>query len=166
MTSSQALVFRTIELPRDADTAVEFRRDSYVCSFGSDDAFGGRETYLQWLTDRIARHPDGHVHVWNGDTIIGQMEMHLRPERPDQGYINLFYLVSPERGHGFGNALHAYAMDFMRRHGVSTVHLSVSPTNTRALAYYRKHGWKDLGLRPGRDNVNLMEHDALAEVDC
>jgi len=42
--------------------------------------------------------------------------------------------------------------------------LSVSPTNARALAFYRKHGWRDLGLRPGRDNVHLMECDVPAAV--
>ena len=34
----------------------------------------------------------------------------------------------------------------------------------RALAFYRKHGWRDLGLRPGRDNVNLMECDAPTDL--
>ncbi|RYZ01379.1 MAG: GNAT family N-acetyltransferase [Myxococcales bacterium] len=157
MTSSQALVFRTIELPRNADTTVEFRRDSYVCSFGSDDAFGGRETYLGWLADRIARHPAGHVHVWNGDTIIGQIEMHLRPDRPDQGYINLFYLVPSHRGHGLGGALHAYALDFMRVRYARRVTLSVSTTNERALAYYLKHGWRDRGPQHPDRSVHLLE---------
>jgi ribosomal protein S18 acetylase RimI-like enzyme len=157
MTSSQALAFRTIELPRDANTAVDFRRDSYVCSFGSDDAFGRRETYLQWLTDRIARHPAGHVHVWNGDAVIGQIEMHLQPDSPDQGYINLFYLVSSARGHGFGDALHAYAVDFMRVRDARRITLSVSPTNERAVAYYLKHGWRDCGPRPRDRSVHLFE---------
>ena len=47
----------------------------------------------------------------------------------------------------------------MRNRGVGSMQLSVSPTNARALAYYRKHGWRDLGLRPGRDNVHLWERD-------
>lgn len=44
----------------------------------------------------------------------------------------------------------------MLAHSVDTAQLSVSPTNARALAYYRKHHWRDLGLRPGRDDVHLM----------
>jgi ribosomal protein S18 acetylase RimI-like enzyme len=78
--------------------------------------------------------------------------------------VNLFYLVEEMRGAGFGSELQDYAMDFMRRHGVQTAQLSVSPTNARALAFYRKHGWKNLGLRPGRDNVNLMECDVPARA--
>jgi ribosomal protein S18 acetylase RimI-like enzyme len=73
--------------------------------------------------------------------------------------VNLFYLIEGMRGGGVSAELQAYAMDFMRRHGVANAQLSVSPTNARALAFYRKHGWRDLGLRPGRDNVNLMECD-------
>ncbi|HWZ91500.1 MAG TPA: hypothetical protein VNW92_21710 [Polyangiaceae bacterium] len=45
---------------------------------------------------------------------------------------------------------------------VGTAQLNVSPTNLRALNYYRKHGWKDCGLRPGRDDVHLMEHVVTA----
>ena len=61
------------------------------------------------------------------------------------------------RGAGVSGQLQEYAMAFMRRHGVDRAQLSVSPTNARALGFYRKHGWRDLGLRPGRDNVTLME---------
>ena len=68
------------------------------------------------------------------------------------------------RGTGVSDELKDYAMDFMRRHEVQFAHLSVSLTNARALAFYHKHGWKDLGLRPGRDNVNLMEHDVPTNV--
>src|SRR5690348_16579889 len=85
----QALAFRTIELPRDADTAVAFRRDSYICSFGSDSTFGDGAAYLEWLADHIAKHPAGHVHVWKGERIIGQIEMLIRRGAPDEGYVNL-----------------------------------------------------------------------------
>jgi ribosomal protein S18 acetylase RimI-like enzyme len=80
-------------------------------------------------------------------------------EEPRRGYVNLFYLIEEMRGASVSGELQDYAMDFMSRHGVQIAQLSVSPTNARALAFYRKHGWRDLGLRPGRDNVNLMECD-------
>lgn len=86
------------------------------------------------------------------------MEMQLL-EEPRRGYVNLFYLVEEMRGTGISEELQGYAMDFMCRHEVQIAQLSVSPTNARALAFYHKHGWRDLGLRPGRDNVHLMECD-------
>lgn len=156
----ERLVFKPIDLDAHASVCVAFRRDSFICSFGADDFF--REAgpkgvdYIARLRLRTARFSDGYVHVWHGDEIVGQMEMQVM-EDPRRGYVNLFYLVEAMRGAGVSGELQDYAMGFMRRQGVQVAQLSVSPTNARALAYYRKHGWRDLGLRPGRDNVNLME---------
>jgi ribosomal protein S18 acetylase RimI-like enzyme len=161
------LVFQPIDLHAHASVCVVFRRDSYLCSFGRDGFFDeagpdGAE-YIEWLRARAVRFPDGHVHAWYGDKIVGQMEMHIL-EEPRRGYVNLFYLVREMRGMGVSHELQGYAMAFMRRHGVQLAQLSVSPTNARALAFYRKQGWRDLGLRPGRDDVNLMECDVPDSV--
>src|SRR5690606_1388305 len=156
------LEFRPIDLNLHASLCVMFRRDSYICSFGADGLFDEADPsgvdYIERLRERTAKFPDGYVHVWCGDEIVGQMEMKVL-EEPRRGYINLFYLIEGLRGVGLSSALHDYAMTFMRRHGVQVAQLSVSPTNARALGFYRKHGWKDLGLRPGRDDVLLMECD-------
>jgi ribosomal protein S18 acetylase RimI-like enzyme len=151
------LRFETIDLARHAEEAVAFRRDSYVCSFGSDQAFGSADEYLAWLGDRITLQPAGHVHVWDGTAIIGQLEMRALDSTPVRGYVNLFYLVPEARGRGLGDALHDYFLRFMRGGGAQLARLSVSPDNTRALAYYRKHGWRDLGPRSDDSAVHLME---------
>ena len=161
------LAFKPIDLDAHASACVAFRRDSFICSFGVDGFFNeaGPEgvNYIERLRLRTTKFRDGYVHVWDGDQIVGQMEMQIL-EEPRRGYVNLFYLIEEMRGAGVSGELQDYAMDFMRRHGVQIAHLSVSPTNSRALAFYRKHGWRDLGLRPGRDNVNLMECDVPANV--
>jgi ribosomal protein S18 acetylase RimI-like enzyme len=132
-------------------------------SFGSDELFaresGERgEKYLEWLRDRIAEFPEGFVHAWQGDAIIGQLE--VRPKgAPGNGYINLFYLVPEARGTGVGHTLHDHALAVLRHHGVRIAQLSVSPTNARAVRYYAKHGWRDLGPRPGHEEVHLMERE-------
>jgi ribosomal protein S18 acetylase RimI-like enzyme len=155
-----ALRFKPIHLNSDAEVCVRFRRDSFTCSFGRDGFFdeagpNGVE-YLERLRQRQARFPDGYVHVWHGDKIIGQMEMQII-EEPPIGYVNLFYLIPEMRGVGLAPALQAYAMAFCARHRVRLARLSVSPTNQRAIAFYRKHGWNDIGPRPGHEEVNLME---------
>jgi ribosomal protein S18 acetylase RimI-like enzyme len=61
------------------------------------------------------------------------------------------------RGTGAATKLHSYAMEFCARHAVKVARLSVSPSNLRAVSFYRKHGWRDIGPRHGRENVNLME---------
>jgi ribosomal protein S18 acetylase RimI-like enzyme len=161
MTSTR-LAFRTIDLGLHAAVCVTFRRDSFVCSFGVDNFFveagpDGRD-YLDRLEPRIAKFPDGYVHLWLDDKIIGQMEMQIRDE-PRIGYVNLFYLVEEMRGVGLGSELQDYAMQFCARRDRQTAQLSMSPTNARAVAYYRKHGWRDLGPRPGHEHVHLMQRD-------
>ncbi len=164
---SKRLVIKPINLDAHAAVCIAFRRDSYRCSFGEDGFLDEADPkgagYIEQLRLRAARFPGGYVHVWQGDKIVGQMEMQIL-EEPRRGYVNLFYLVEEMRGAGVSAELQDYAMDFMRRHGVQTAQLSVSPTNARALGFYRKHGWRDLGLRPGRDNVHLMECDVPGSV--
>jgi ribosomal protein S18 acetylase RimI-like enzyme len=160
--TTDALSFRTIDLDRHADLCVAFRRDSYVCSFGSDEAFfssGGVDGYLEWLKEGILRHPTGNVHAWQDDRIVGQLEMQIGAWVPPAGYVSLFYLVPERRGQNLGGALQRYAEEFMRAAGARRARLSVSPSNARALAYYRKHGWRDLGPREGESSVHLMELD-------
>ena len=160
--SIKQLVFKPIDLVVHAAVCVAFRRDSFLCSFGEDGFFeeAGPDGvhYIERLHLRTTKFPDGYVHAWLGDQIVGQIEMQIL-EEPRRGYVNLFYLIEEMRGKGLSGELQEYALDFMRRHGVRTAQLSVSPSNTRALAFYHKHGWRDLGLRPGRDNVHLMECD-------
>ena len=153
------LRFCTIDLGRHLALAIDFRRDSYVCSFGSDALFveeNGADArgYVEWLESRVVRYPAGHVHVWQGDEVIGQVEMIVGPS---SGYINLFYLRPEARGLGHGDALHRYAVDLLQQHQVASAGLSVSPTNQRAMKYYQRHGWRDLGPRPGAPHVHELE---------
>ena len=94
--------------------------------------------------------------MWLRDRIVGQVEMRPRGE-PRIGYVNLFYLVPELRGSGAGASLQGYAVDVFQKNGVSKLQLSVSPSNERAAAFYRKFGWEDLGARPDHPDVNLME---------
>jgi hypothetical protein len=41
-------------------------------------------------------------------------------------------------------------------------YLSVSPSNLRALAYYQKHHWRDIGPSPRDISCHLMELDLAA----
>ena len=130
------LVFKPIDLDAHASVCVAFRRDSYICSFGEDGFFSEAGPdgvhYIELLRLRTTKFPDGYIHVWHGDKIVGQMEMQILQE-PRRGYVNLFYLVEEMRGAGVSGELQEYAMDFMHRHGVQIAQLSVSPTNRERL---------------------------------
>jgi len=147
-------------LNADGQVCVRFRLDAFICSFDQDGLYeqAGPNgiVYLEKLRQRQAKFPDGYVHVWQGGKIIGQMEMQI-VEEPPIGYVNLFYLVPEMRSSVVAHALHAYAMAFCAGQHVQPARLSVSPTNQRAISFYQIHGWCDMGPRPEKEEVNLME---------
>jgi ribosomal protein S18 acetylase RimI-like enzyme len=157
----QSLQFHTINLPRDASVCASFRRDSYACSFTDPERFAkdcgnDGERYLDWLAVRVAEFPVGFIHVWRNGQIVGQMEMQVR-NKLGIGYINLFYLVPEVRGTGIAEALNHYAVSVFSNLGVLRLQLSVSPSNARAMRFYIRQGWRDLGPRPGHEDIHLME---------
>jgi ribosomal protein S18 acetylase RimI-like enzyme len=153
------LRFETINVETQRQLCIDFRRDSFVCSFADGnerfDADGGADGYIDWLKVRIAEFPGGFAHVWEGDRIIGQLELRLRPD--GSGYANLFYLSPTARGLGWGSALNDYAVAFFRSKGATIARLCVSPTNFSAIRFYLKHGWRDTGSRPDRPGVHVYE---------
>ena len=71
--------------------------------------------------------------------------------------MNLFYLVPEWRHRGVGRILHDHAVRVFSDRGMRAIRLSVSRTNERALAFYRRLGWRRLGPRPHKEAVDLME---------
>ena len=165
---ASTLTFLPIDLDAQAEKAIEFRADSFVCSFGSDERFReadgkGHERYLVWLSERMQEMPGSCVHVWRGDELIGQVEIgRYRPE-PTIGYVFLYYLVPECRNLGIGNQLDRYVVDYLLGSGFSRALLSVSPTNESAVRFYLRCGWKDIGPRPRHPEVRNMER-VLARV--
>lgn len=160
---NEGLRFATIDLERHADVCVAFRRDSFVVSFGDDQRFveqcgADGSAYLSRMEERIASYPAGHVHLWRGSEIVGQIE--LRPMPDGTGYVNLFYLAPGARGSGLGDVLHDYATRLFAREGIATAHLSVSPSNARALRFYARYGWQDVGPSPRGPQGRLLRWTA------
>ena len=156
------LAFRSIDLEAHAELCVHFRRDAFACSFADGEKRFALESgehaqgYLNWLSKRIAACPESCVHVFDGPQIIGQIETELRGQEK-LGYVYLFYLIPSRRGQGLSEQLHAYVMQLFQEVGVIRAQLSVSPTNLAALNFYKRHGWQDMGLRPGHTDIHLME---------
>ncbi|AIF42801.1 acetyltransferase [Virgibacillus sp. SK37] len=137
--------FRPINVDRDRDLVLAFRKDSFVVSFGNENDFH-EEEYLEWLKDKQMDESTDFVLVQEGDAYIGQLELSIRQyEGKRVGYVHLYYLIPDKRGKGLGAKLHTYAENFFRSQGVSEYHLRVSPTNTSALSFYRKLGLTVIG---------------------
>ncbi|MFE4130649.1 GNAT family N-acetyltransferase [Peribacillus sp. YIM B13482] len=135
------MIFHTIDIDKDKDIIIKFRKDSYVVSFGSEDGFGDENTYLQRMKERVRKFPDGHMIIEKDQEPIGQMELQIREyEGTEIGYVNLFYLIPEYRSKGLGKELVRYAENFFRQFNVSEYHLRVSSDNQRAIRLYSNSG--------------------------
>jgi ribosomal protein S18 acetylase RimI-like enzyme len=135
--------FRNIDLTRDIETIVKFRRDSYIISFGDDSLFGDNDSYIKKIKERITKFPGGLVIVEIDEIPIGQIELQIKQvDNKDIGYVNLFYLVTEYRGQGFGTKLIDYAESFFIENNISEYQLRVSFTNKRAIRFYQKNGFE------------------------
>lgn len=152
-----------INVERDAEVCIAFRREMYASSFGSyegvEDEMGeDNAIYLEQLRAKIASLPEGNVHLWRGDRIVGQAEMRQLDEEPHVGYVSLFHVAADCRGEGLGRVLHEHAVDVFRRRGKKLMRLSVSISNARAIAFYRRLGWAAVGTRPNKEPMAIMEY--------
>lgn len=156
--------FLPIDLGTHGDLCVRFRVDAHVCSFGNADRFHrdhgpAGEGYLAWLGRRMREMPGSCVHAWSGGRVVGQIDMGRCREEPALGYVNLYYLIPERRGSGLAAGIDAYACGFLNGQGFRAARLSVSPSNARAVRFYERRGWQNLGPRPGRPEVLWMERD-------
>lgn len=132
--------FKEIKIKKDRETVVKFRKDSFKVSFGDTMGFD-EEEYVHWLEEKIEKFPKGFVLVVEDGKYIGQLELTLREfEGKKIGYVNLYYLIPAMRGKGKGKELYLYMKQFFEDHNISEYHLRVSPTNTRAIEFYKKMG--------------------------
>jgi len=137
--------FKEIVISKDRDKVVEFRKDSFKVSFGDASGFD-EEEYLRWLDEKIKDFSKGFVLVVEDGKYIGQLELTIREyEGKEIGYVNLYYLIPTMRGKGKGKELHNYAKQFFENNKVGEYHLRVSPSNTRAIKFYRRNGMEEVG---------------------
>ena len=138
---SPTLTFRRIDPVADAALAARHHYEACVASFGDDSRYEGREKYLTWLRRQVEQFPDGCVLAFERGRCVGQMELQV-PYGLTVGYVNLFYVAGDYRGRGYGTLMHAYAERYFRSWEAGRVELHVSPSNGRAVGFYRKLGYR------------------------
>ena len=146
----------------DAETCVRFRSEMYVASFGTSEGLAeelgeDNQKYLADLRAKLAQVPEGNVHLWHGEEIVGQMEMRLVDHEPHIGYVSLIYVPPEWRGKGLGRRLHEHALQVCRHREKRAMRLSVSFTNVPAIMFYRRLGWEMVGSRPNKEPMAIME---------
>lgn len=155
--------------PADAGPLAEFAARIFDETFGPDnrpedmaahlaDRFGVRQQ-----TEEIL-HPDivtllveddgGRLIAFTQVTIL-----HPHPDcvtGPAPVEVGRFYVDRPWHGRGLAQRLMAAALDAARSLGGETVWLTVWEHNPRAIAFYEKHGFRDVGSQPFRLGSDLQ----------
>ena len=137
---------------------LRFPRDDAWCNVhGSDEGFVP-ELYARSAARHAQEHPGSVVRVLSGDRVVGLVE--LDPGRDEQsgcGWISLLYMLPEYRGRGWAIQLLGYAFCFYENHDRAAVRLHVSENNARAITFYQRSGFVQIGRDPGvRAHLLLM----------
>lgn len=131
--------------PDDAD---RFRKVRLASLWESPEAFGS--TYQQMASLPSEAWPEQlrnlptFVAVQDGQD-AGVIRLAMDPRQADTAHLISMW-VSPEaRGHGIGEALIESVADWARSHGLKQLALDVVEENDRAIALYRRKGFKPTG---------------------
>lgn len=111
---------------------------------------------------RVARGPDGAI---AGFAKMGPVDFDLPPDQPAEGATELhqLYVGEAAKGTGLAAALMQWAIGWARERG-SILYLSVFIENHRAQAFYRRHGFVDVGRNPFRVG-NHIDEDRIWRLD-
>jgi RimJ/RimL family protein N-acetyltransferase len=153
------LKFVKINFQAHMKECVRFREDSFKASFPESDEwkrYWNEAEYRAWIVGYAKQYPNGVLHIWREEDLIGQLEFSYTVKT---GHINLYYLRPGYRGRGYGVIAHAHVVRTLLNHGCKTATLRVSPTNTRAIAFYKNIGWMDLGQDPKYSHVHKFTID-------
>jgi len=147
MVNPASIKFKCANLDRDMQSCIEFRRDSFRINYGSEKSFDtemGEQgaAYAQRLHAFQLKYPQGVIHVWRDEQIIGQIEFRIEDLFTDKAFIPMFYLIPSERGLGVGSLMHDYLIETLREQGCNGARILVSSANDRGVAFYKKHGWR------------------------
>ena len=141
--------FKVIDIDADFSHCLEFRRDSYFCSFetytGYADSIVG---YEKRMRKRINENHWHYLHIWCGDEMIGQLEFRSFSDLPETGYVHLIYIVPKYRGLGIAKLAQSFIINTLITNNCKNAMLSVSRTNKRAINHYKRFGWKYLRPNP------------------
>lgn len=90
----------SINLNKHKETAVSFREDSFLVSFGTAAQFN-KDEYLRWLSSQIKCFPDGFMLLFHNGQPIGQLEASVKSYGNQKiGYVHLYYITEQQRGRG------------------------------------------------------------------
>ncbi|HBC3955581.1 TPA: GNAT family N-acetyltransferase [Vibrio parahaemolyticus] len=151
------IAFRQISID-DLDLCVDARKDAYFCSFGHYDGFDDFISgYRERVIERLVTPEWFYIHIFVSGQFARQLEFLSFSPEPETGYVHLIYLKSNFRGLGLAPKLQDYIANVLFRAGCKRSELSVSRTNTRALTFYKRHGWEFVRKNPKHNETDFYQ---------
>ena len=154
---AEDLRYEPLRFPRDEAFYLQCYRDAWRNVHETDEGFVP-ELYARSAARHAQEHPGSVVRVLSGDRVVGLVE--LDPARDEQsgcGWISLLYMLPEYRGRGWAIQLLGYAFWFYENHDRAAVRLHVSENNARAITFYQRSGFVQIGRDPGvRAHLLLM----------
>ena len=124
-------------------------RDAWFASHGTEEGFVPG-VYLKSAKKHAKENPASLVKAMRGNEFSGVVELDIhRGEEIGSGWITLLYLISSARSRNLGVQLLGYAVFLFREMGRKSIRLHVSEDNDRAIAFYKRAGFKMIGVDEG-----------------
>lgn len=137
------LTFRPIT-EAEFEQATAMKRATALAAMGNttlfDTWFTAEAPFDNHLKKLLAFDPASCVFALLDNEIVGHLHLMI-VEDGSCGYLNDIYLKPEHRGRGLGEQLHAYTMEFFRKHGVGRAMLRTNPEQPKLVAFYERMGW-------------------------
>ena len=133
-------------------------KDSWIAAHGSADHFCAG-LYLDSAMDHYMADNGAIMKIYDGQDAVGLIDLDTeRSAHAGIGWISLLYLREDYRLKGYGAQLLGRAVMKYRELGRRAIRLHVAADNKVALAFYKKHGFKQLSSENnGLGELMLME---------
>ncbi len=147
--------FEEVNLEKNLDLYLGFRRDAHFLSYESDREFNVEEC-INWFQSLKENNPAGFKQVVLNGQIIGLLEYKSGIEDVNgelTGYINLIYLLPEYRGKNLGEELQSQILSRFIFDGCKFAYLRYLPKNVVAGSFYKKNGWEPKGVLTERGQL-------------
>ena len=129
------------ELRRVAELADEIWHECFVdiISEGQIDYMVEKFQSLEAMIRQVEEQAYTYLAVYDDDDLCGYIA--VKPEHDDRFFLSKLYLRVDKRGQGIARLMLERVFEEARKHGKSSVYLTVNKHNDRAVAVYKKAGF-------------------------
>lgn len=161
--STAALRHETLDPRADRVFYNACYRDAWYAAHGNLDGYFA-DFYLSAAAEHHRACPGAVMKLLDGDEPAGLVDLDTRRgSHAGYGWLSLLYLKPEYRGKGYGIQALARAITFYRALGRTSLRLVAAEDNARALAFYRREGFRQIGTEPGSGADLLLLEMPLRE---